>query len=81
MLHLPGFKYFAFRFSLFAFYFLFLQPSAHAQNSAYDIQVGSYIRTYSAIAVDEMNRFRGQEAGVDHAEAFIRHNQSGKGLL
>ena len=58
MLHLPGFKYFAFRFSLFAFYFLFLQPSAHAQNSAYDIQVGSYIRTYSAIAVDEMNRFR-----------------------
>ena len=30
---------------------------------------------------DEMNRFRGQEAGVDHAEAFIRHNQSGKGLL
>jgi LmbE family N-acetylglucosaminyl deacetylase len=30
---------------------------------------------------DEMNRFRGQEAGVQHAEAFIRHNQSTRGLL
>ncbi len=30
---------------------------------------------------DEMNRFRGQEAGVPFAEAFIRHNQSGKGLF
>ncbi len=29
---------------------------------------------------DEMNRFRGQEAGVPYAEAFIRHNQSGRVL-
>ena len=29
---------------------------------------------------DEMNRFRGQEAGVQYAEAFIRHNQSGNRL-
>ena len=26
---------------------------------------------------DQMNRFRGQEAGVKYAEAFIRHNRSG----
>jgi len=30
---------------------------------------------------DQMNRFRGQESGSKFAEAFVRHNQSGKGLF
>ena len=88
MLLLPGIFYFTSRFSLLAsryfFYFatpllllylLFSPSSSTAQNSTYDIQVGTYIRTYSAIAVEEMNQFR-IPASITLAQGII---ESGAG--
>lgn len=68
-------SYFAFRFLLFAFYFLSFLSPASAQNSTYDIHVGQYIRTYSSIAVDEMNQFH-IPASITLAQGII---ESGAG--
>jgi len=53
----------------------FLMQSAAAQNSAYDQQVGSYIRKFSPVAIEEMRQYR-IPASITLAQAII---ESGAG--